>query len=432
MKKESHKLKEIDLTIKRISNSGNVIKINEGERLFRTSFPILKSSNNKYETESEKRKCKTEFLLIVEKAIISFNLKKFQESYTYLESSGVIKKLEEFGKFLLIASGFDKFILGEFLAKEKPPNDKGEVLNSFINSIDMNYKDYSFLDCLRFLLTRLILPKDANLILVIMDKFSQHFYESNKEDKEFIKIFKNTNAIYLLVSTILALNTMFTRKDIKNMNVIKKEEFKSMNKDIDPNYINKLYDELKKSPISLSDDYYEEIYKKLTPLVLINTKDINSKDLDSLKKGFSSEKLDKKETQNNATNINNDNKNNNNKEENNENKKEIENKKEYELKKINSEKLMEQKYYEMIQDFMDLDIVRKTLRGNYYRKKSFSMNTNLLVFTDMDQKLLKTPNKFYLIQGSSKPLLREFLVYDDFKKLTFDKTIDVTKIYRYK
>ena len=419
------KLKEIDLTIKRISNSGNVIKINEGERLFRTSFPILKSSNNKYETESEKRKCKTEFLLIVEKAIISFNLKKFQESYTYLESSGVIKKLEEFGKFLLIASGFDKFILGEFLAKEKPPNDKSEVLNSFINSIDMNYKQYSFLDCLRFLLTRLILPKDANLILVIMDKFSQHFYESNKEDKEFVKIFKNTNAIYLLVSTILALNTMFTRKDIKNMNVIKKDEFKSMNKDIDPTYINKLYDELKKNPISLSDDYYEEIYKKLTPLVLINTKDINSKDLETLKKGFSSDNLDKKETQNNTKNSN-ENKDNK-KEENNENKKEIENKKEYELKKINSEKLMEQKYYEMIQDFMDLDIVRKTLRGNYYRKKSFSMNTNLLVFTDMDKKLLRTPNKFYLIQGSSKPLLREFLVYDEFKKLTFDKTIDVNK-----
>ena len=84
----------------------------------------------------------------------------------------------------------------------------------------MNYKEYNFLDCLRFLLSRLILPKDANLILVIMDKFSLYFYESNIEDKQFIKMFKNTNAIYLLVTTILELNAMFTRKVIKNMNVI--------------------------------------------------------------------------------------------------------------------------------------------------------------------------------------------------------------------
>ena len=95
-----------------------------------------------------------------------------------------------------------------------------------------------------------------------MDTFSQKFYESNENNENFKKIFKNTNAIYLLVSTILALNTMFTRKDIKNMNVIKKDEFKNMNKEIEPSYINVLYDELKKKPISLSDDYNEEIYKK--------------------------------------------------------------------------------------------------------------------------------------------------------------------------
>ena len=86
-----------------------------------------------------------------------------------------------------------------------------------------------------------------------MDTFSQKFFDNNKDDNNFIKIFKNTNAIYLLVSTILALNTMFTRKDIKNMNVIKKPEFKSMNKDIDEAYVDALYDELKKNPISLSE-----------------------------------------------------------------------------------------------------------------------------------------------------------------------------------
>lgn len=37
---------------------------------------------------------------------------------------------------------------------------------------------------------------------------------------------------------------MFTGKDIKNMNIIKKEEFKKMNKDINSNYLDDLYKEL--------------------------------------------------------------------------------------------------------------------------------------------------------------------------------------------
>jgi hypothetical protein len=60
---------------------------------------------------------------------------------------------------------------------------------------------------------------------------------------------------------------MFTRKDIKNMNTIKKEEFVNMNKNIDENYLIFIYDQLKNKPITMSDDYNESIYQKLTPLV---------------------------------------------------------------------------------------------------------------------------------------------------------------------
>jgi hypothetical protein len=240
------KIDEIDSTIKKMA-AGQMslpdIKKNPFVSRSSTAFAYLKSKNyNNYERESEARKCQTEFLLIVEKAIISFNIKKYTESYTYLINSGIIKDSSEFGEFLLVVSGFDKTIVGEFLAKEKKPNENKEILNSFINAIDMNYNNIGFLECLRFLLTRLILPKDANLILVIMDTFSEKFFENNKNDKNFVKIFSSTNAVYLLVSTIMALNTMFTRTDIKNMNVIKKPEFISMNKDISPEYVDELYD----------------------------------------------------------------------------------------------------------------------------------------------------------------------------------------------
>ena len=397
------KLEEINTTIKRLSYSKDLEK--EFNNPLRHSLQTLsnKLSFDNYEKETERRKCETEFLLIIEKSIISFNLKKYQESYTYLENSGVIKNLDEYGTFLLVVNGFDKSILGEFLAKEKPPNENKDIINSFVSSIDLNYKNNSFLECLRFLLTRIILPKDANLILIIMDKFSEKYFICNKHVEKFVAIFCNINAIYLLVSTILALNTMFTRKDIKNMNIIKKDEFKSMNKDIDSSYLDELYDELKKKPISLSDDYSEEIYKKLAPLVLVKNKDMNTQNLDTLSK--QKEKQSEEDDENENININ----------------------------EIVKSKNVEQQYYEFVQEFMDLDIVRTTLRGNYNRKKTYSMNTNLLYFNQHDKDLLSKPNKFYKIKGSSNPSLRDFIVFDNFKKLAYDKTIEPnqTKFKKY-
>ena len=119
-------------------------------------------------------------------------------------------------------------MIGEFLAKQQFPNDKKLVLKNFkINEYEK--KETKFIDFLRFLFSRLFLPKDANLILEIMDQFSINYFETNKNSEGFVDIFKSSDKVYLLVSTILALNKMFTRKDIK---------IKKCNK--------KLYDELKK------------------------------------------------------------------------------------------------------------------------------------------------------------------------------------------
>ena len=100
-----------------------------------------------------------------------------------------------------------------------------------------------------------------------MDKFSVNYFEVNKKDPIFVEIFHSSDKVYLLVSTILALNTMFTRKDIKIKNVIKKDEFIKMNVDISTDFLTKLYDDLKKSPISMTDDYNELMYKKLASLI---------------------------------------------------------------------------------------------------------------------------------------------------------------------
>ena len=266
--------------VKRKYNKNN---INNGKKFFKIRFikKKLEKDKKKYSTEGQISKFdkdnnsllyNKDFLLILEKSIFSFNQKNFKESYDILKNSEIINSIKEFGEFLLVVSGFDKYLIGEFLAKEKYPNEKGEVLKSFIGCIYKNNKNISLLECIRFLLSRINLPKDANLILVIMECFTNDFFKTNQNSEEFINIFgNNSDNIYLLISTLLALNTMFTRKDIKNMNSIKKEEFIKMNKSIDKDYLGKLYMELKNKPITMSDDYNEVIYQKLTPLILEKT-----------------------------------------------------------------------------------------------------------------------------------------------------------------
>ena len=271
----------------------NKDNINNGKKFFKIRYikKKLDKAKNKYNIEGKFDKENSSliysknFLLILEKAIFSFNQKNIKESYNILQKSEIINSITEFGEFLLAVSGFDKYLIGEFLAKDKPPNDKGEVLKSFINNIDMSHKKISLLEILRFLLNRINLPKDANLILVIMECFTNTFFKMNQNDKEFINIFSNnSDNIYLLISTLLALNTMFTRTDIKNMNQIKKEEFIKMNNSIDSEYLNKLYDELKNKPITMTDDYNETIYQKLTPLILekTNKNELDNKNMEKL------------------------------------------------------------------------------------------------------------------------------------------------------
>ena len=272
--------------IKFVNRKYNKDNINNAKKFFKMRFIKKKlekdkidlngkGKNIKYDKENNSLIYSKDFLLTVENSIFSFNQKNFKESYITLLDSGIINSVKEFGEFLLTVSGFNKYLIGEFLAKEKPPNEKGEVLKSFIRSIYMIHRKISLLEILRFLLSRINLPKDANLILVIMECFTNTYHKINENDEEFINIFgNNPDNIYLLVSTLLALNTMFTRTDIKNMNSIKKEEFINMNQSVDKIYLGKLYNDLKNKPITMSDDYNEAIYQKLTPLIQEKTNKI--------------------------------------------------------------------------------------------------------------------------------------------------------------
>ena len=332
------------------------------------------SNMNNYDKEKEIRVYSSEFLKLVEKSIFSFNLKKFKESYGYLKKNRIIYNPSEYGEFLLVVSGFDKNIMGEFLSKNHFPNDKKEVLNSFTNSINVEYPQKKLLECLRILLSRVNLPKDANLILEIINSFSLHYFNENKDNNNFFNIYKSSDNIYLLFSTILALNTMLIRTDIKNMNVISKEEFIQMNKNIDSNVIENIYLELKNEPLSMiDDDYNQNIYKKLSNLVIEKTKiEVNNiNDIENTKKFLEN---------NNNIII------------------------EEDLNKSSFEEIKNQ------------------------RRMTFSSSQNFEMFTQEDKKILSRPIKFLKFSGNNSSHYREFLVYDNNSKLIWAKSIDPKKV----
>jgi hypothetical protein len=78
-----------------------------------------KNDNSQLVFDKERilRKYNNEFILTVEKSILSFNIKNFKDSYEVLKNSEIIKNVKEYGEFLLIISIFDKFLIVEFLAK---------------------------------------------------------------------------------------------------------------------------------------------------------------------------------------------------------------------------------------------------------------------------------------------------------------------------
>ena len=392
------------------SQNRNTINIDNKFKLssnIHLSFFIKNPSSqclNSIDKDSELRHYHSQFLQLTEKSIISFNLKKFEESYLYLFSNNIIKNLEEFGEFLLVVNGFDKLVIGDFLSGSIAPNEKKEVLRSFINSIKMNYDEIKFLECFRFFMKRFYLPKDANLILEVMNTFSEIYFDFNKKNIEFVNVFKNPSNIYLLISTLLAVNTMFTRKDIKNLNIIKKDEFVTMNKDIPENVVINIYEQLEKTPLLVeNENYNENIYKRMSALVKEKISSRKNDDDDTF--------LSKSSTFNEKFSMGN---------------KKVDEK----PKLVIAEEDSDEEYDSIINIDLSAKKAKSSLGIGYrpFMRSSFSLTKNLYSFTKQDQEILSKIQKFYKLVGNGVLHEREFLVYDNFTKLIWGKNVDENNI----
>ena len=64
-------------------------------------FGTFKENEEIFKDKSEYRKFNSDFLVLIEKSIFNFNLKKYEESYQILLKENIIKSEIEFGEFLL-------------------------------------------------------------------------------------------------------------------------------------------------------------------------------------------------------------------------------------------------------------------------------------------------------------------------------------------
>ena len=421
---------------RKVTISGNRMSLN-----FNSKLGInMDKSDEKFSNKSEYRKYNSKFLLLLEKSIFNFNLKKYLESYNILFQENIVKSYAEFGEFLLVVNGYNKYTLGTFLAKDKPPNEQKEILKSFVNSIYLTYeqkdnKTNTFLEYLRFFLSRIKLPEDSNLILDLMDVYSTTLFNTNKDNKDFISRFPSSDAIYLLISSILALNTMFTRKDIKNMNIIQKDKFIEMNSEIAPNEAQDIYEKLEQEPISMKDNYSENNYKRMTILVKKKDKEnINSKYSKYIPKS-NLKKSQNEEDSKDQDNEDEDEDENEYKdkiiEDNNKKvkfdnilKKEVtqkDNNKDLIIKKCSTSRLFNTKLKEEV-------IIEEshTTKDDFgVRQSSFSFQENLESFSDKDREILTKPTKFEKIISKSSHHIRAFMVDQKLEKLIWAKDFDI-------
>ena len=222
------------------------------------------------------RKCTLQYYKLIENSIILFNNKQYQQTYELLLNNNIITSLSEFAEILFLTNGYNKEILGNFLSKTHSPNDNGQLLNMFMSLFYFN--DLSFLTCFRFLFTRLILPKDSNLILILINKWSTYYF--NAKSFTYQNPYKDINSVYSLCSSVLTLNTTLLRKDSKKHKPMSLKEFISINKNVTNKEVEQVYKELLNQQLNMNPTYIDYAYKRLSHVVeecTTNTKQKHNK-----------------------------------------------------------------------------------------------------------------------------------------------------------
>lgn len=113
---------------------------------------------------------------------------------------------EKVAKFLKENPGLDKKAIGEYISKKENKN----VLNCFVHSFDL--KDMRIDQALRLYLESFRLPGEAPLISLLLEKFAEHWHDSNGRP------FASADAAFTLAYAVIMLNVDQHNYNVKRQN----------------------------------------------------------------------------------------------------------------------------------------------------------------------------------------------------------------------
>ncbi|XP_034102559.1 Golgi-specific brefeldin A-resistance guanine nucleotide exchange factor 1 isoform X1 [Drosophila albomicans] len=130
----------------------------------------------------------------------------------YLQEHGILHaQLDpmQVALFLRENPGLDKKMIGEYISKKK--NVDSKILINFVDSFD--FTGLRVDQALRLYLETFRLPGEAPLIFLVLEHFSDHWHNQNKEP------FANTDAAFRLAYAIIMLNMDQHNSNAKRLNV---------------------------------------------------------------------------------------------------------------------------------------------------------------------------------------------------------------------
>ena len=308
------------------------------------------------------------FLILIEKSIILFNLKKYKESYDLLVNYGIIQNPFEFGEILLTISGYDKALIGEFISKKTEPNENLGVLKGFINSFEMN-KSENIIKLYEYINSKVIMPSEPNQKGIIVNEISLCYFENNKNKAIFKDQYKKEyQSAGMFLNTIL--NIIISLKE-ENEIELQKQIQNIMEKLIEEKEIPKIYESIKTLDLTIDKDYIYELYMRF--MVLLEEK----------------ENIFSNESESKLTNF------------------------------------PQVKYYEYLEE---KELSQEESKNNKNVLQNYIV-TNNRSFKQNDQEVLTTPITFNRVNGSNLSNLKEYMVIDNFSKIVFEKKLgDVSEL----
>jgi len=170
------------------------------------------------------------------------------KGYCEMTAASVAKFFHEF-------KGLGKNSIGQYIGRSKTFNK--EVLNAFTDYLD--FEAASYIEAIRMFLNAFRLPGEAGMIVPIMEKFAEKYFQVIKACRpESEQYFKNADAAYVLSYSIMMLNTDLHHPEVKErMTQMQfRNNLRGVNDggDLDGEFLDGIYFSIRDDEIKLKDD----------------------------------------------------------------------------------------------------------------------------------------------------------------------------------